>query len=88
MKRESDDMKRSCQDSAGQWQLRAWLPYLLKEVLRDLGGLARARLAFDDEDLMISNSSQELLAEWEHGKAAADGLDGLLLLGLSGGGRG
>lgn len=37
---------------------------------------------------MISNSSQELLSEWEHGKAAADGLDGLLLLGLSGGGRG
>lgn len=81
-------MKRSYQHSAGQWQLRLWLPYLLKEVLRDLGGLARACLAFDDEDLMISNSGQELLAKWEHRKAAAHGLDGLLLLGLSGGGRG
>ena len=37
---------------------------------------------------MVRNSSQELLAEREHRKAAAHGLDGLLLLGLSGGGRG
>lgn len=58
------------------------MPYLLKQILRDLGGLPGACLAFDDEDLMISNSSQELLSEWEHGEAAADSLDGLLLLGL------
>lgn len=31
---------------------------------------------------MVSNSSQELLAEGEHREAAADSLDGLLLLGL------
>lgn len=47
-----------------------------------MGGLARACLAFDDEDLMTSNGGQQLLAEWEHWEAAADDLDGLLLLGL------
>ena len=63
-----------------------WVTHLLKQILWDLGGLSRARLALDDEDLMISNSSQELLAEREHRKAPADGLDGLLLLGLGGSG--
>lgn len=62
---------------------RVWIPYLLKEILRDLGGLPRACLAFNDEDLMISDSSQELLTKWKHREAAADSLDGLLLLGLS-----
>lgn len=55
---------------------------LLKEVLGDLCGLPRASLAFDDEDLMVGNGSQELLSEGVHWQAAANGLDGLLLLGL------
>lgn len=58
------------------------MTYLFKEVLWDLGGLPRACLAFNDEDLMICNGSQELLSKWEHREAAADGLDGLLLLSL------
>lgn len=61
----------------------AWrVTYLLKEILWDLGGLSRARFALNDEDLMISNSSEEIRPEREHRKASADGLDGLLLLGL------
>lgn len=66
--------------SPASW--RVWVPYLLKEVLWDLGGLPRACLAFNDEDLVISNGSQELLTKGEHREAAADSLDRLLLLGL------
>lgn len=56
---------------------------LLKEVLWDLCGLPGASLPFNDEDLVIGNGGQEFLSEGEHWQAAADGLDGLLLLGLS-----
>lgn len=55
------------------------MTHLLEEVLWDLGGLPGARLALNDEDLVIGDGGQELLPEGEHRKAAADSLDGLLL---------
>lgn len=47
------------------------------QVLRELSRLARARLAFDDDDLVLPYGVEELLAPFVDGERLADLVDGL-----------
>lgn len=52
---------------------------MFQEVLRDLGGLARARLPLNDQDLVLLDGSQQVLSVGEDGQAASDLLHRLFL---------
>lgn len=53
--------------------------YILYEVLRNLGCLARAGLTLDNQDLMVSDGNKEVFSVRKYGQAASHFLDGLLL---------
>lgn len=53
--------------------------YVLHEVLRNLGCLARAGLTLDNQDLVVSDGSEEVLSVRKYGQAASYFLDGQLL---------
>lgn len=46
--------------------------HVFQEVLRDLGGFPRARLSFDDEDLVLVDGGQQVVSVGKDGKAASD----------------
>lgn len=53
--------------------------YIFHEVLRNLSRLARTGLTLDNQDLVVSNGSEEILSVGKYGKATSHFLDGLLL---------
>lgn len=53
--------------------------HILHEVLRNLGCFTRAGFPFNDQDLMIPDSSQEIFSVGKYRQTSSNLLNGLLL---------